>query len=147
MVDEVSMLGLKTLYDVDHKLRTLRGFPSRPFGGIPLAVFTGDFLQFGPVLQKGLLSPLDYGDSGQAPCSLSERATQYRRQQIQAKKTWEMFTCVVILEEQKRAEGDEELIGLLERIRTGRQTAADLDKLNSRYDPDGKHLAFECFSP
>jgi hypothetical protein len=138
VVDEVSMLGLKTLYEVDHKLRALRGFPDRPFGGIPVVVFTGDFLQFGPVLQKGLLSQLDYGDSGKAPRNLSDRATQYRWQQIQAKTTWELFTSVVILEEQKRAEGDEELIGLLERIRTGRQTAADLDKLNSRYHPDEK---------
>jgi hypothetical protein len=90
------------------------------------------------VLQKGLLSHLDYGDRGMAPRNLSERATQYRWQPIQAKKTWEMFTCVVILEEQKRAEGDEDLIGMLERIRTGRQTAADLDTLNSRYNPDEK---------
>jgi hypothetical protein len=136
VVDEVSMLGLKTLYELDHKLRALRGFPDRPFGGMPVVVFTGDFLQFGPVLQKGLLSNFDYG--GQVPRNLSERATQYRWQQLQAKKTWEMFTSVVILEEQKRAEGDEELIGLLDRIRTGQQTAADLDELNSRYDSDKK---------
>ncbi|KAH8659685.1 PIF1-like helicase-domain-containing protein [Ilyonectria robusta] len=138
VVDEVSMLGLKTLYEVDHKLRALRGFPHRPFGGIPVVVFTGDFLQFGPVLQKGLLSRVDPSDCGKGLRNLSDRATQYRWQQIQAKTTWELFTNVVILEEQKRAEGDKELIGLLERIRTGRQTAADLDKLNSRYIPDEK---------
>ena len=44
VLDEVSMLGLKTLYELDQKLRMLRGFQDRPFGGLPVVIFTGDFL-------------------------------------------------------------------------------------------------------
>ncbi|KAK1625429.1 PIF1-like helicase-domain-containing protein [Colletotrichum phormii] len=55
VIDEVSMLGLPTLYDIDQKLRMLRGFADKPFGGMPVAIFTGDFLQFPPVNQSSLL--------------------------------------------------------------------------------------------
>ena len=59
IVDEVSMLGLDTLYEIDQKLRHLRGFQDRDFGGLPVVIFTGDFLQFGPIQQKGLLSDME----------------------------------------------------------------------------------------
>jgi hypothetical protein len=59
IVDEVSMLGLDTLYQVDQKLRHLRGFWDQDFGGMPVVIFTGDFLQFGPIQQKGLLTDME----------------------------------------------------------------------------------------
>ena len=53
-----------------------------------------------------------------------------------AKRLWEKFNNVVILEEQKRAAKDPFLLGLLERIRNGQQTQEDMDKLNATcYDP------------
>ncbi|KAK1638485.1 hypothetical protein BDP81DRAFT_448514 [Colletotrichum phormii] len=55
VIDEVSMLGLPTLYDIDQKLRMLRGFADKPFGGMPVVIFTGDFLQFPLVNQSSLL--------------------------------------------------------------------------------------------
>ncbi|KAF6803974.1 DNA repair and recombination protein, partial [Colletotrichum musicola] len=56
IIDEASMLGLFTLYEVDQRLRMLRGFQEKPFGGIPVVVLTGDVLQFSPVNQNSLLS-------------------------------------------------------------------------------------------
>ena len=43
IVDEVSMLGLDTFYQVDQKLKYLRGFYDRDFGGMLVVIFTGDF--------------------------------------------------------------------------------------------------------
>ena len=138
VLDEVSMLGLKTLYELDQKLRMLRGFQDRPFGGLPVVIFTGDFLQFGPVQQKGLLSDVEGVTGAQAKANPSDRATQSRWQQTQAKRVWQEFTSVVMLEEQKRAQGDAYLLGFLERFRSGQQTAADAKNLQARYDPASK---------
>jgi ATP-dependent DNA helicase PIF1 len=66
IVDGVSMLGLDILYEIDQKLKLVREFQDQDFGGIPIVIFTGDFLQFGPVRQKGLLSDVEQiteGDS------------------------------------------------------------------------------------
>jgi hypothetical protein len=53
-----------------------------------------------------------------------------------AKRLWEKFNNVVILEEQRRAAKDPFLQGLLEQIRNGQQTQEDMDKLNATcYDP------------
>ena len=62
----------------------------------------------------------------------------YRKlqKQLMAKRLWEKFNNIVILEEQKRAAKDPFLQGLLERIRNGQQTQEDMDKLNATcYDP------------
>jgi hypothetical protein len=58
VVDEVSMLGGALLHSIDNTLRHLRA-SALPFGGIPVVLFTGDFFQFGPVLQKSILLPCD----------------------------------------------------------------------------------------
>jgi hypothetical protein len=56
VVDEVSMLGGALLHRMDERLRHLRASTS-PFGGVPVVLFSGDFFQFGPVLQKSILFP------------------------------------------------------------------------------------------
>jgi ATP-dependent DNA helicase PIF1 len=136
VVDEVSMLGLATLYDIDQRLRVLRGFPEKPFGGLPVVVFTGDFLQFGPVLQKSLLCDFQRIAAAATSAKPSCRATERRWKEMEAKKLWGRFTNVVMLEEQKRAQGDTYLLGLLERLREGKQTLDDAARLQSRYDPN-----------
>jgi PIF1-like helicase len=136
IVDEVSMLGLDTLYEIDQRLRLLRGFHDRDFGGMPIVIFTGDFLQFGPVQQKGLLSDLEQITEEHVKRRPNDRKVQKHWQHLMAKRLWEKFDKVVILEEQKRAQGDPFLLGLLDRIRNGQQTREDMDKLNaSCYDP------------
>jgi hypothetical protein len=54
---------LDTLYEIDQKLRHLRGFQDREFGGLPIVIFSGDFLQFGPIQQKGLPSDIEQKDA------------------------------------------------------------------------------------
>ena len=136
IVDEVSMLGLDTFYQIDQKLRYLRGFQDRDFGGMPVVIFSGDFLQFGPIQQKGLLSDMEQICEEHFKNKPNDRKVQRHWRQLVAKRLWEKFDNVVILEEQKRAEKDPFLLGLLERIRTGQQTQADMDKLNDTcYDP------------
>jgi hypothetical protein len=49
----------------------------------------------------------------------NDRKVRKHWQQLVAKRLWEKFDNVVILEEQKRAEKDPFLLGLLERIRNG----------------------------
>ncbi|KAH0600505.1 hypothetical protein MHUMG1_01502 [Metarhizium humberi] len=47
VVDEISMLGGATLYDVSQHLQSLRDCPEKPFGGIPVVLLMGDFYQSG----------------------------------------------------------------------------------------------------
>ncbi|KDN72074.1 putative conserved hypothetical protein [Colletotrichum sublineola] len=138
IIDEASMLGLQTLYDIDQKLRMLRGFPAKPFGGIPVVVFTGDFLQFPPVLQKSLLSNTERIATVAGSATPSNRGVERGWKEAEAKKLWQGFTNVVMLEEQKRAEGDTYLLGFLERLREGRQTAEDAAKLETKYNQESK---------
>src|SRR6266516_1755230 len=49
----------------------------------------------------------------------NDKRVMKRWQQVQAKRLWEKFDEVIVLEEQKRAQGDPYLLGLLERIRNG----------------------------
>ena len=59
LIDEISQVGGLTLAAVDSRLRQYRDDQHRPFGGIPMVLFFGDFFQFDPVLQTALanLSP------------------------------------------------------------------------------------------
>ena len=128
--------GALTFYQVDQKLRHLRGFLDRDFGGMPVVIFTGDFLQFGPIQQKGLLTDMEQITEEHVRNRPNDRKLQKHWRQLMAKRLWEKFNNVVILEEQKRAAKYPFLQGLLERIRNGQQTQEDMDKLNATcYDP------------
>ncbi|XP_044714478.1 PIF1-like helicase domain-containing protein [Hirsutella rhossiliensis] len=113
VIDEVSMLGARTLHAVNERLRRLRG-SRQDFGGIPIVLFCGDFQQFRPVKRDN-----------------SFKAEQ-RHQHDKAHALWKRFTTVVMLDEQMRAAGDPELQRLLKRIRLGVQDRTDLNLLNSR---------------
>jgi len=56
IVDEVSMLGARTLHAVNEQLCRLRE-SRRDFGGIPIVLFCGDFHQFRPVEERSILLP------------------------------------------------------------------------------------------
>jgi hypothetical protein len=56
IIDEVSMLGARTLWMVNEQLCRLRGSP-KDFGGIPIVLFCGDFHQFRPVQERSILLP------------------------------------------------------------------------------------------
>jgi hypothetical protein len=48
VVDEISQVGGLTLAAVDSRLRQYRDDQHRPFGGIPMVLFFGDFFQSTP---------------------------------------------------------------------------------------------------
>ncbi|KAF6795842.1 DNA repair and recombination protein [Colletotrichum musicola] len=132
VIDEASMLGLATLYEIDQKLRSLRAQPDCPFGGLPVIVLVSDFLQFGPVLPKSLLS---HGPQVQPR---ADNTTTKLWQESEARRLWQAFNHVVMLEEQKRASADDFLQGFLERLRSGTQTPDDASKLAARFTPGTK---------
>ncbi|KAM4061356.1 PIF1-like helicase [Hirsutella rhossiliensis] len=127
VIDEVSMLGARTLHAVNERLRRLRG-SRQDFGGIPIVLFCGDFQQFRPVQERSIVLPSaaiswDVDNSFKA---------EQRHQHDKAHALWKRFTTVVMLDEQMRAAGDPELQRLLKRIRLGVQDRTDLNLLNSR---------------
>ncbi len=138
VVDEVSMLGARTLYAVNEQLCRLRG-SQRDFGGVPIVVFCGDFHQFRPVQERSILLPSaaiswDVDNSFKA---------EQRHQHDRAHALWRRFTTVVMLDEQMRAAGDPELQQLLTRIRRGEQDHSDLELLNSRCYREGRRVPWE----
>ncbi|KJZ74451.1 hypothetical protein HIM_06047 [Hirsutella minnesotensis 3608] len=56
VIDEVSMLGARTLHAVNEQLCRLRG-SQRDFRGIPIVLFCGDFHQFRPVQERSIVLP------------------------------------------------------------------------------------------
>ncbi|KAK9443982.1 hypothetical protein VB005_02508 [Metarhizium brunneum] len=113
---------------MDEALRRLRA-STTPFGGIHVVLFTGDFFQFGPVLQKSILFPCDSWTG-----NLSVTALNHQH----AHELWLKFKRVVILQEQVRAGGDPALKRLLTKLRNFQQDSSDLALINSRVLKDGK---------
>ncbi|KAM4063484.1 PIF1-like helicase [Hirsutella rhossiliensis] len=138
VIDEVSMLGARTLHAVNERLCQLRG-SRRDFGGIPIVLFCGDFHQFRPVQERSILLPSAAVSWDEDSSFRAERHHQHDR----AHALWRRFTTVVMLDEQMRAAGDPELQGLLRRIRRGVQDHADLDLLNSRCHREGRRIPWE----
>ncbi len=56
VVDEISMLGARTLHAVNEQLCTFHGC-AQDFGGIPKVLFLSDFRQFRPVQERSTLVP------------------------------------------------------------------------------------------
>ncbi|KAK4074905.1 hypothetical protein Purlil1_12836 [Purpureocillium lilacinum] len=138
VIDEVSMLGARTLFAVNEQLCRLRA-SQQEFGGIPVVLFCGDFHQFRPVQERSILLPSvavswDVDNSFKA---------EQRHQHDKAHALWKKFTSVIILEEQMRAAGDPMLQTLLKRIRRGVQDHTDLDLLNSRCYREGGRIPWE----
>ena len=131
IIDEISQVGGLTLAAVDSRLKLYREDPHRPFGGIPMVMFFGDFFQFDPVLQTSLLLPEPRDRGGQKPESLAKH--------LAAHKLFLQFKNVVILREQVRAAGCPRLRGFLRRLRNGEQTELDFQRLCRRlYGPSSQ---------
>ncbi|RSL40464.1 hypothetical protein CEP54_016110 [Fusarium duplospermum] len=116
VIDEVRMLGARTLHAVNEQLCRLRG-SQQDFGGIPIVLFCGDFHQFRPVQDRPIVLPStvvswDVDNSFKA---------EQRHQHDKAHALWNKFTTVVMLNEQVRAAEDPELQALLKRILSGVQ--------------------------
>ncbi|KAF6528270.1 hypothetical protein HZS61_008572 [Fusarium oxysporum f. sp. conglutinans] len=124
IVDEISQVGGLTLASVDSRLRLYRDDAHRPFGGIPIVIFFGDFFQFDPVRQTSLLLSEPREHSRQRPESLAKH--------VAAHKLFLQFTTVVMLREQVRTAGCARLRGFLRRLRNGQQTELDFQRLYRR---------------
>lgn len=138
IVDEVSMLGARTLYIVNEQLRKLRG-RAHDFGGIPIVLFCGDFHQFRPVQERSILLP-----SAAIPWDEEKSfKAEQRYQHDTAHALWNKFTTVVMLHEQVRAAGDPQLQQVLKRIRQGVQDQSDVDFLNCACYKEGRRIPWE----
>ncbi|EAQ84295.1 predicted protein [Chaetomium globosum CBS 148.51] len=128
VIDEIRQVGGLTLAAVDSRIRQYRDDHHRPFGGITIVMFFGEFFQFDPVLQTSLLLPTPRDPGGQRPDSSAKH--------LAAHKLFLQFTNVVILREQVRAAGCPRLRGFLRRLRNGEQTELDFQRLCQRvYTP------------
>ncbi|EGY20851.1 uncharacterized protein VDAG_02375 [Verticillium dahliae VdLs.17] len=138
IIDEVSMLGARTLHDVDERLRQFRG-SRRDFGGIPIVLFSGDFHQFRPVQERSILLPSTVITWDEERSFTAEQRYQHDRAHALSNR----FTTVVMLNEQVRAAGDPKLQRLLTRVREGVQDQSDLDLLNSSCYLEDRRIPWE----
>src|SRR5216117_1403100 len=136
ILDEISMVGGSTLHEVNERLQLLRG-DKRPFGGIPVVLFTGDFFQFSPVAQTSLLIGME--DMTWNP--ESRRKVDFVQRHQRGHRLFKRFDKVVILQEQVRAGGCDTLKSFLHRLRKGEQTEEDFTALQQRFVQD-KNLTF-----
>ena len=136
VLDEVSMVGGATLHDIDEHLQRLRE-DKRPFGGIPIVIFSGDFFQFSPVAQTSLL----IGIVDMAWNSENRGKVDSVQRHQRGHRLFKKFDKVVILQEQVRAGGCDTLKSFLHRLRKGEQTEEDFTALQQRFVQD-KNLTF-----
>lgn len=115
-VDEVSMIGCGLLLQIHEALVDAKGC-TEPFGGVSV-IFAGDFAQLPPVNQTKLFS----------------RTKSGKESTIFGQLLWRSITTVVILTEQMRQAGPENLpfVEMLSRLRDGRCTQTDYELLNAR---------------
>lgn len=138
IIDEVSMLGVRTLHAVNEKLCQLRG-STEDFGGIPIVLFSGDYHQFRPVQERSILLP-----SSAIPWNEGRMFNaEQRHRHDKAHALWKRFTTVVMLKEQVRAAGDLQLQQLLTRIRRGEQDISDVELLNRTCFQEGRRIPWE----
>jgi hypothetical protein len=131
VIDEISMIGGATLYDIDQRLQFLRGC-NKSFGGFPLILFTGDFYQFSPVLQTSLI----IGVEDMKWDTNTQRRIDYMQRHRCGYNLFRQVKNVIILQEQVRAGKCEKLKGFINRFRHGKQTEADFSMLQERVISD-----------
>ncbi|MBX9683896.1 MAG: AAA family ATPase [Hyphomicrobium sp.] len=121
VIDEVSMVRSDLMWGIDRALRVNRGRPREPFGGVRLLMF-GDLHQLPPVVQDAeVAAHLDDAHGG--PFFFSIAALQEG-----------LGTALLELEQVFR-QTDDALIRVLNAIREGNVTSADLELLNARVHP------------
>ncbi len=133
VIDECSMLSAQMLLRVDRRLRALRRCDDLPFGGIPLVLLTGDFMQFAPIGGNPLLeNPTEKRKRQQEDGKLRSSLSQSERDHHMGYELFQLFDNVVILTEQMRQSADPEFGDILRRLREHRQTADGFQRINSR---------------
>ena len=119
VIDEMSMIDLKMLGVINNQCKVARSLPrSSPelFGGLPIVILMGDFLQFPPVRGPPLWKKPRYGNDEDAAGQL----------------IWHRFQNVIILNEQMRQSEDPSFCEFLTRTRQAALTEDDVARLNSK---------------
>ncbi|XP_066926640.1 uncharacterized protein [Clytia hemisphaerica] len=103
LIDEISMIGKRSFDDLNKRLQEIKQI-KEPFGDVSLLLI-GDFFQLPPIKQNSIYkTKLDYA--------------------------WEEFRLYE-LDEIVRQSGDSEFAALLNRLREGNHTQADIEKIQS----------------
>ena len=121
-VDEVSMVRADILDAIDHRLRIARKRPDEPFGGVQVCLI-GDAFQLPPVVTTGEERALLRDAYGESFAFFAARVFD--------RDAW----TAVELPEVMRQRGGGPFVEVLNRIRVGDNTAADLAVLNERVVP------------
>jgi len=121
IIDEVSMVRADIIDFVDRVLRVFSGNMREPFGGKQL-LLVGDVFQLEPVVTRDMRDILSrYYKQGM----FFFNAMAFSQTQMVAIELRKVY---------RQTEG--EFTALLDRVREGHATPADMARLNSRYDPD-----------
>jgi len=138
IIDEISMLGARTLHAVNEQICVFRGCTD-DFGGIPIVLWLGDPHQFRPVQERSILVP-----SSDFPWDEGKMfRVEHRHEHDRAHMLWKKFRTVVMLHEQVRAADDLQLQRLLTRIRQGVADQTDVDLLNRMCYQEGRRIPWE----
>ncbi|VDB89145.1 unnamed protein product [Peniophora sp. CBMAI 1063] len=122
-IDEVSMLGCETLGEIEYVSRfSKEGKMDELFGGA-ITVFSGDFLQHGPIGTVSLYTPLVHFDDRNSEIGISQRI---------GRMVWAQLTDVVELTENMRMRTDPVFAEVVGHVRTRDCTQFDVDFLNER---------------
>ena len=121
IIDEVSMVRSDLMWAIDQSLRLNRGRPREPFGGVRLLMF-GDLHQLPPVVQEAEVAQHLETEHG-GPFFFGVSALR------------DPPGTMLLELQQVFRQSDEQLIGLLNRIREGEADEDDLSLLNDRVNP------------
>jgi hypothetical protein len=119
IIDEVSMLRADLLDAVDHRLRSVRGAPHRPFGGVQLLLI-GDLFQLPPVVKDEEWKVL--------------RQWYASMHFFEARGLKEAGHAHIELDRIFR-QNDARFIHILNNLRNNTVTAEDVETLNAHYRP------------
>ncbi|KAF7979063.1 hypothetical protein HWV62_43549 [Athelia sp. TMB] len=127
-LDEVSMLGCRSMYGISAAAAKALGVPEEAFGGLNM-IFAGDFAQLAPVKAQALYS-------GSVGTRVNSTMTLKEQEEAIGKALWHQTTVVVILRENMRqrtqSPDDNRLRTALENMRYKSCTEADIEYLRSR---------------
>ena len=115
IIDEISMVKADMLYQLDLRMQEIKEKIGVPFGGISIFCF-GDILQLQPVCGKFIFD---------RPSNPSFHLT------FELESRWERF-AILNLEINHRQGKDKEYADILNRVREGKETEEDMEKLKDR---------------
>ena len=120
IIDEISMVRADIIDFVDRVLRVYSGNMRESFGGKQL-LLVGDIFQLEPVVTHDMRDIL---------------RRYYRNFFFFNARAFELINLVAIELRKIYRQSDSDFIALLDRVRINHATAADISRLNQRYNPD-----------